>query len=163
MDYLLDILRPRNIDFPVVVALGEGYPITHNRIVSVEFKNIPRFPDNDLAAWCTVVCGSDGQFGTISHLTITQDPRKYAESLRDFWRKPVGLVMYGGDEDIGDSMDFFRNLQGELQELGFSIGDTDEGGTSLYRHGTLMVDKVVLRVTNYLETIKTEKELYFPR
>lgn len=161
MNGWMDKLRGGGDHFPAVKAEGEGYPSTHNRIVIVDFDHIRRFPDNDIASMCTVVCGSNRKQGTISHLTMNQNPNEYAKSLIKYWKQPVTIVMYGGDDRVDGSVDFFDSVRDSLQSFGFSIHDFDKGGQSLYRHGILKPDQVILRVSNYSETIKSEKVLRF--
>lgn len=161
MNGFFDRLRKGKEIFQVVTAKGEGYPSTHNSIVEVNFNEIKRFPDNDIASMCTVVCASDGNRGTISHLTKNQDPEEYAKSLRKTWANNPSVVMFGANEDVGGSLEFFNDVMTNLASAGFQIVDTNFGGSHLYRHGILLREKVVVRISNYSETIKYEEDLLF--
>jgi hypothetical protein len=121
-----------------------GRSILENDIIAVDFSQSPFFRDPNEARWCVVATTSNGQLGTLSHLTIDIDIENYAEMLLKYHIEPTSVCLSGGWD--GESETLLDDLYIELQKRGFKMTSSPEnnevGSILRNRTATLYPDRV---------------------
>lgn len=119
------------------------------RTLKVNFQRRPSLEDDQVAGACVAVLTSDGSFGTISHLTIADDPVLFGRDLRDFLGKPDPVCLSGGWEKWKWSVELVQGLVKSLKDNNFPVSTTSRHSNllgSFVRKAILYADHVeVLR------------------
>ena len=172
LGYVFNTVRRLNSktahSFPVRKASSmRFYEQALDCIMEVDFSNTESLLDFNTALMCLVVVASDGQKGTLSHLTIPNDagaykknPVIFADRLASVWKKSVPVCIVGGETLI--SNDYLISLSINLEEKGFLLDRKRmrTGGVLFYRHVRLFADRVIVREYRYTGE-DTSIELWF--
>lgn len=135
--------------------------------ITVDFSKQECLTDPDIADACVEVLTSDGHIGTISHLTISHNPKLFAADLqRKVGSKQVPAILAGGLEDVPKSVELVGKLFTSLRKAGFVVAKTNLHSDVLgryHRQATLFSDKVVVMRRPYGDnTVLYPLELKFP-
>lgn len=154
MNLLKGLFDSRSPEVPIAEA-AETFGDTHNQIVVVDFNRLAHFADNDLAHTCIVVPVSNGEKGTISHLTVNMDPVVYAQELAQYWRdERPPVIPIGGDRSgnhITTSEQFLDTLIHELAVQGFPVVPVSDmllGATDYLRNVVIFPNEVRVSTTD---------------
>ena len=133
----------------------------------VNFKDTLFLTDPTIADACVVVLSSNGSFGSISHLTISDNYIQFALDLRrQLGNDDVRICLSGGLDTIPASMQLANGLISCLNTVGMVASSLPQYSDILgrfRRQATLYRDKVVvMRKLNYDEQPYRPNILRFP-
>jgi hypothetical protein len=147
--------------------LKEGRLVVGKRTHQVDFLLQSSFMDPDVSDACVVVLTSNGNRGTISHLTICDNPGDFANDLRDFLGETgTPVCLSGGLVDVLASVRLVDRLFATLKATEFNVSRLPQHCDVLgrfSRQATLFADKVVVTRRPYGDRMTyTPRELKFP-
>lgn len=144
--------------------------LTQDAILAVNFEKNPHVCDVQEATMCIVVLASDGQRGSISHLTTPARCQEqqhkaslFAWALQQYWGKSAAICLVGGTTGISEL--FIHSLAQELTAREFTVSlessHCDLGGCLIDRQATLEARRVRVERRCYRGPVDTV-ELQFP-
>lgn len=144
----------------------DRYPVDVGTKV-IDFSILTGYSDPVIANACIRVLTSDGQFGSLSHLTVFHNPERFTADLAARLGKTnVPTILNGGDGDWMPSRILRVRLWDSLTKAGFILSNQSQHEDTLgkfSRGATLMSDKVLVSRVPFGTTIPEEITLSFPK
>lgn len=135
---------------------------------TVNFDEQTSLTDQEIAGGCVVVLTSDGHKGSISHLTVFNDPEQFSIDLAKLLKeKNIPVCLSGGSSSNPQSINLVEKLKEHLQKNGFILSSNDNHMDVLgeyMRQATIMPDGVMIkRIPNSNPNDIGIKFLRFPK
>jgi len=130
------------------ITVGERIGLLNHTIL-VDFAITPQFTDPNSSLMCIVATTSNGQTGTLTHLSVGADVAAYVQRLEKLIPEPAGVCLSGGETIISDRL--LHQLLTQLRKKGFLVDDrlpySELGGSNIIRRATLHPDRVFVEKT----------------
>ena len=138
------------------------------RTKTIDFSKESELIDPTTADACVRVCTSDGHVGSLSHLSVDENPEQFARDLRDFLGKDgIPAVLNGGMGNWEASIELVERLTQALIKNGFLLSKDPDSSDVLgqySREATIKRDRVCVTRYAYCENPTPEKlSLKFPK